>query len=145
MDARVKPAHDRGARGTRPYLPRIPPPPHRRILERAGPDAALGVARLALGRRIAAAAVLRVVDGVARAHHDLAEIAAVDRADRDVAAVAVVIDRGAADLASGNQRGERARGGSAAGIGSAGEIVAALAEFRCVDAVEADALAGDVE
>src|SRR5215470_8568969 len=134
MDARVKPAHDRGARGTRPYLPRIPPPPHRRILERAGPDAALGVARLALGRRIAAAAVLRVVDGVARAHHDLG----------DVAAVAVVIDRGAADLASGNQRGERARGGSAAGIGSAGEIVAALAEFRCVDAVEADALAGDV-
>src|SRR5262245_4070866 len=65
-------------------------PPCLRLLERAGPDPAFGGARLALGVRIAAAAVARVVERMAGAHHGVAEIASVRRASRDLARVAVV-------------------------------------------------------
>ena len=49
-------------------------PPHLRLIERAGPHPALGRARLALGRGVAALAMAPIIDGVAGTHHDVAEI-----------------------------------------------------------------------
>src|ERR1700752_1795563 len=53
--------------------------PRARVLELPRPEAALRLARLALGGRVAAMAVARVIARVARAHHGVAEIAALDR------------------------------------------------------------------
>src|SRR5688572_13013407 len=74
--------------GAATYLP-LPLAPALRLLERAGPDAALRRARLALGISIVSAAVARVVARVARPHHRVAEIAAHDLAGCDVAVVPV--------------------------------------------------------
>src|SRR5258708_39156974 len=91
-------------------------PPGLRLLERAGPHPALGCARLALGGSVAALAVTPVVDGIAGTHHDVAEVVAARGADRDVAVVAVLIDRRAADPAAPDRRGEGARRRAAARI-----------------------------
>ena len=72
-----------------------------------------GGARLAFGRRVAAAAEPGQFDRVAGAHHRFAEIAALRAAQRDIAVVTFA-DRRAVHLASSYQIGERAARGLAA-------------------------------
>src|ERR1700738_2458043 len=110
-----------------------------RPLEARGPDAAAGVARLALLLRIGA-----VASRVAAGDHGGAEVAAVDRAGGDRAAVAVLLARAAGDGAGGDQRAQRARGIDPARPRPAAPE-AGLAIFRGVDAVETDFYAGDDE
>src|SRR5262245_10227435 len=98
------------------------PPPRGRILEGAGPQATPGSPRLPLRRRIAAAAVPGVVERVAGAHHGLAEIGSVDRANGDVALVAIMLDHRAGDRASRDGHGERAGRLASAGIGTAAAV-----------------------
>src|SRR5205085_10074230 len=117
-------------------------PPRGRRLERARPQAALGRAGVAFGGGVAAVAVFGGLDGVAGAHHGLAEVAAVGGAERDLAVVAVAFEARAGDGAAFGRRRERARRDAAAAIGPAGAVAADLAAFRRVDAEQADVFAG---
>src|SRR5260370_28612268 len=120
-------------------------PPGLRLLERAGPHPAPGRPRLALGGGVAALAVTPIVDGIARAHHDVAEVVAARGADRDVAVVAVLIDRRATDRAAADRRGEGARRRAAARIIAPRTGAALLPALRRIDAEQADALAQNLD
>src|ERR1700736_3620936 len=110
-----------------------------RPLEARGPDAAAGITRGALFLLIGA-----VGDRVAAGDHGGAEVAAVDRAGGDRAAVAVLLARAAGDRAGSDQRAQRARGiDPARPRPTAPE--AGLAIFGGVDAVETDFYASDDE
>src|ERR1051326_4377585 len=111
-------------------------PGHRR-LEPRGPDAAAGIARGELLPPIGA-----VGNRMAARHHGAAEVAALDRASCDRAAVTVLLARAAGDRAPGDQRPQGARGLDPARPRPAAPE-AVLAIFRGVDAVEADLHAGD--
>src|ERR1043166_3079985 len=106
-------------------------------LKARGPDAAAGVARGLLFQLIIA-----VGDRVAASHHGGAEVAALDRARRDRAAVAVLLARAAGDRTVGDERAQRARRVDPARPRPAA-AEAVLTIFRGVDAIEADLHAGD--
>src|SRR5437588_43617 len=108
-------------------------------LKARGPDAAAGVTRRALFLLIGA-----VGDRVAAGDHGGAEVAAVDGARGDRAAVTVLLARAAGDRAGGDQRAQRARGIDPARPRPAAPE-AGLAIFRGIDAVEADLHARDDE
>src|SRR5687768_41400 len=88
-------------------------PPDGRRLESAGPQPAPRGARLLLHGSIAAAAMARIVERMAAAHHGFAEVNAVDRAGGDVAVVLVHLDRRAGDAAAAHRRRQRAHRGAA--------------------------------
>src|ERR1043166_713729 len=113
--------------------------PGRGGLEARGPDAAPGVACGELFQRIGA-----VGDRVAARHHGGAEVAALDRARGDRAAVTVLLARAAGDRTIGDERAQRARGVDPARPRPAA-AEAVLAIFRGIDAVETDLHAGDGE
>src|ERR1043166_2054411 len=108
-------------------------------LKARGPDAAAGVARGALLQLIIA-----VGDRVAARHHGGAEVAALDRARPDRAAVAVLLARAAGDWTVGNERAQRARRVDPARPRPAA-AEAVLQIFRGIGAIEPDFYAGDRE
>src|SRR5512140_2414194 len=113
-------------------------PPRLGLIECAGPHAALGCG-------VAALAVTPIVDGIAGTHHDVAEVVVARGADRDVAVIAVLIDRCATDPAAADRRGERARRHAAARIAAPRSGAALLPALRRIDAEQADALAQDLD
>src|SRR5262245_415933 len=124
---------------------RILLPPCCRRLERSSPQAAPRVAGFPLRLSIAAATMACIVERVAGAHHGFAEIDAVDGAERDVAVVLVDLDWFAGDAAAADRGRKRAHRRAPAGIGLAVGVAAVLLAVRRVDAVQADAYAGDFE
>ena len=117
----------------------MPRPPRRRALEGGCPHAASRLARLALLGLISP-----VGDGLPGPDHGGAEIHLARKADRDGAAVAVLLARPAAKLAALGKGFQEARRRPSAGPRVAGAH-AGLPEFRRIDAVEPDFDAGDAD
>src|SRR5581483_296508 len=106
-----------------------------RTVEGAAPDAALGVLSLALSRLIGIAGRSAEIDGVARAHHRLAEVGhALRAAYGDDAAIVVGRARLAIHPARLQKRGELRLRRAAAQPGLAVGILAGLVQLRRIDA-----------
>lgn len=111
----------------------------------ASPDSDPRYARLPLSGLKYAPAELRVVERPSLLDELAGEIAAADRADRDLTTPTVKILRLAADRSRGKSCSERVPGTIATRPGALLHVGARLAIFRRINAPEADARAADVE
>src|SRR5438105_14273316 len=118
---------------------RMARPPRRRPLERPGPDAAARFARFAL------LGVIGPISGrLSGTHHRGAEIDFSGKADRDRAAVTILLACPAAKLAALGEPFQEPGRRAPAGERMAG-AQAGLAEFRSIDAEEPDFDPGDAK